>query len=64
MRRIVRKFKSFDEQRRADRRYYLGLTPQQRLDILLELIAAYGDGSDETATGFERVYRIVKLRGS
>lgn len=61
MKRVARKFNSFRESEQADRRYYLSLTPEERLDILLDLIAAYRDGLDEAAKGFERVHRIVEL---
>lgn len=61
MNRTVRKFSSFRESERADRDYYLSLTPQQRIDILLELVARYREEHDEASEGFRRVYRIVKL---
>jgi hypothetical protein len=54
-----RVFHSFAEGERADRAYYRSLTPSQRLDLLLELIQQWH--ADETAKGFERVYRVVKL---
>jgi hypothetical protein len=60
MERIARKFDTFAESEQADRHYYLGLTPQERLDILLELIARYRDTQDEAARRFARVYRIVE----
>lgn len=61
MRRAVNKFDNSADARRANRHYYLSLTPQQRLDILLDLIAAYRDSQDEAARGFTRVYRITEL---
>ena len=54
----VRKFDSFEEADKADREYYRSLTPEQRVEILLELVESYTNAS---AKGFERVYRIVKL---
>lgn len=62
MDKVVRKFGSFAEAEKADREYYRSLTGQQRLDILLELIASAQDTQDEAAKGFERVYRIIKRR--
>ncbi len=52
-------FHSFAESERADRAYYRSLTPSQRLELLLELIQQWQ--GDETAKGFERVYRVAKL---
>jgi len=60
MERTIRKFRSFAEAERADREYYRSLTPQQRLDILLELVATYTEGLDEAERGFKRVCRVVK----
>ncbi len=61
MRKIVKKFGAFKDSEDADRAYYLGLTGQERLDILLDLIARYRDEQGEAARGFKRVYRIIKL---
>ena len=59
MEKIARQFRSHRESDEADRAYNRSLTPQQRLEILLDLIAqAQGH---ETQPGFARVYRIVKL---
>ena len=47
MERIVRKSKSFAEDDRATKAYYAQLSPDQRLDILFELIARVrGDKSE------------------
>ena len=59
---VARKFSSFAESDRADREYYRSLTPEQRLDILLELVARAQ--TDEAEQGFARVYRVVKLHES
>lgn len=63
MKRTVRKFSSFRERDRANRDYYLSLTPEQRIDILLELVERYRNEYDEAPEGFKRVCRIIKLRG-
>ena len=60
MERVAKKFSSFEEQQKADREYYRSLTPQQRLDILLEMIVTYRDGLDEAERRFKRVCRVVK----
>ena len=57
----VRIFKSHEEADKADREYYRSLTPQQRLDLLLELVETYNDALRQE---FERVYRITKLERS
>lgn len=56
----IEKFDSFEDAERANRRYYHGLTPQERLDILLDLVAAYRETQGEAAKRFARVYRVVK----
>jgi len=61
MERIVAKFSSHQEAERATLEYYRSLTPEQRLDILLELIEASRKEGDAASERFERVYRIVKL---
>ena len=61
MERRVRRYSSFEEEEKATREYYLSLTPQERLDILLELIDQSRDANDEASQGFERVYRITQL---
>jgi hypothetical protein len=62
MERVGRKFRSFAESEAADREYYRSLTPERRLEILLELIAqAQGD---EAGQEFARVCRVVKLHES
>jgi hypothetical protein len=61
MERTVAKFSSHHEAERATLEYYRSLTPEQRLDILLELIEASRKEGDAASERFERVYRIVKL---
>lgn len=55
MHKMVAKFRSFEEAEKADRDFYKKLTPQERLDILLELL----DHAPEQR--LERVYRVTKL---
>lgn len=58
MERVVRKFDSFEEAEQADLEYYRSLTPEQRLDILFELVAQV---NGENPPRLERVCRVVKL---
>ena len=51
----VRKFKSLPEADRADRDFYKKLSPQERLNILLQLT------EHEPERRLERVYRVTKL---
>jgi sugar-specific transcriptional regulator TrmB len=62
MQRVVRKLQGFAESDEADRAYYRSLSPQERLNILLQLIAHYQDSLDETAKRFKRVCRVTKLQ--
>ncbi len=57
-------FDSFEAAEQADLEYYASLTPQQSLEILLDLIAAYQESLGEPAEGFARVHRIVELSRS
>lgn len=60
MEKVVRVFKSFEEAEAADRAYYRSLTPEQRLEILFELITP-DEGCDEAPEErLQRVYRITQ----
>ena len=63
MEKVVRKFNSHTEAEAAERAYYASLTPQQRLDILLDLVAMQRP-KDEAADRLARVYRITQLHES
>ena len=63
MEKVVRIFRSHQEADEADREYFRSLTPQQRLDIFLEVLWR-GRNSDEAGERLERVYRIVELSRS
>jgi len=62
MQKVARVFSSFAESEKADLAYYRSLRPDQRMEILFELIARAQP--DETEQRLERVYRIVKLAQS
>ena len=59
MEKIARIFSSFAEADKADREFYQSLTPEQRLDILGELIARAHPNDPEQR--IEKVCRIIKL---
>ncbi|MFQ5429477.1 MAG: hypothetical protein ACE5E1_04125 [Phycisphaerae bacterium] len=61
MRKVIRVFHSFADAEAADRAYYRRLSPEQRVDIPLEMIARRRDDTDESSKGFERVYRVTRL---
>jgi hypothetical protein len=62
MEKVGRKFESFAEAEKAERDYYRSLTPQQRLDLMLDIIRQ--GAPDEAFQRLERVCRIVKLHES
>ena len=57
----VRIFSSFREAEEADTAFYASLSPQERLDLLLDLIARHRESIGETTERFERVYRVTEL---
>jgi WSTF, HB1, Itc1p, MBD9 motif 1 len=61
MDRVVRVFRSFEEAEQADDQFYADLTPEERLDLLLELVERHRSALGETASRFERVHRITEL---
>ena len=61
MERTVVAFNSPEDADRADAAYYASLTAQQRLDLLLDLVASYRESLGEAASRFERVYRVTEL---
>jgi hypothetical protein len=61
MERVVQRFDSFEEAESADDAYYAQLSADERLDILLTLIARYRRSLGEAADRFERVHQFVEL---
>jgi len=57
---VARIFSSFAEADKADRESYLSFTPEQRLEILCDLIAS--SYPDITERKIERVCRVIKLQ--
>jgi len=60
MEKELRIFHSFAEAGKAEREHYQSLTPEQRLEILFELVAAQYPHATEQR--FERVCRIIKFQ--
>jgi WSTF/HB1/Itc1p/MBD9 motif protein len=58
---LVQVFGSFEDAQTADDQFYADLTPEERLDILLELIERHRSALGETSTRFERVHRIAEI---
>jgi hypothetical protein len=53
--RVAEIFDSFEDADRADEEYYASLIPQERLDVLLDLIERYRSSVGEDAERFARV---------
>lgn len=64
MKRFGQKFDSFEEAERAEDLYYKSLSPDERVNLLLELISQYRKAFDGTPEGFERVFRVTTLEES
>lgn len=64
MDKVLQIFHSFADAERADEEYYASLPPQQRVDILLDLVARYRESLGDAAARFERVYRVTELSRS
>ena len=62
--RVVQMFRSFEDADEADDQFYDGLTPEARLEMLLELVERHRSTLGEAANRFERVHRIVELSRS
>jgi hypothetical protein len=59
--RVARVFRSFEEADEADDRFYASLTPEERLDLLLELIERHRGELGEAAERLARVHCITEL---
>ena len=57
----IKRFGSLRESDEAEDDYYRGLSGEERLDILLELVRRYREASGEAAERFARVYRVTQL---
>lgn len=62
MEKVVKVFRSFEERERTDKEYYQSLSPQERIEILLELNRRLStSGYHEAFERLERVYRVIEL---
>lgn len=59
----VRKFRSFEEERKADNQMYREMAPKERVDLLLALVKHHNE-TNGIEPRLKRVYRIVKLSSS
>jgi hypothetical protein len=60
----IRRFENLSDADSAEAEYYASLTPEERLNILLELIEMYRSNQGEDSEIFERVYRVDELSRS
>lgn len=60
----IRRFETLSEADSAEAEYYASLTPEERLNILLELIEMYRSNQGEDSERLERVYRVDELSRS
>jgi hypothetical protein len=60
----LRRFASFEAADAADDAYYASLSPHERLELLLELIARYQESVGAATERLARVHRIVELERS
>jgi len=61
MDKVARICSSFADAEEADDEFYRALSPQERLDIALELARRHRSSLGEAAETFARVHRIVEL---
>ena len=54
---VARVFSSHEEAEQAEIEYYRALTPEQRIEIMLELLEMVWPEGDGTPPRLERVYR-------
>jgi hypothetical protein len=56
----VARIVTFEEAEQLDREFYLSLTPEQRMEMMLELLDYAGPDDNGAAPRLERVYRVVE----
>lgn len=62
MEKILKVFTSHEDAEADDRDYYASLTPQGRLNILLEMVRKHREGFGEAGERLERVLSITHLK--
>ena len=58
---VARRFSSFEEAEKADREFYGSLTPEQRIQMLLELLELVWPDKNGSPPRLERVYRVAEF---
>jgi hypothetical protein len=59
MHRTICIFSSFEDAEAATRAEYRAMTPRERVDLVLRLVADYHGWTDDTAPRLERVLRVL-----
>lgn len=59
-----KKSQSLEEADRQEDDYYRNLSPDDRVALLLQIVAQYRENLDETSDRFERVFRVTTLEES
>ena len=60
MEKVFRIFDSHNDADCEEKKYYLGLSPNQRVEILLQLVSNYSDTyNNGTTARLQRIYRII-----
>jgi hypothetical protein len=62
IKRVVRKFNSFEEAEAAEIEYWKGVSGERKIEILEELRSRFLDFDDERIERFQRVYRVIKQK--
>lgn len=63
IKKVVRKFSSFEEEEESDHTYWSGKTPQERLEVLQKMreqVNVLKPEYGKAGTRLQRVYRIIK----
>ena len=60
----LRILSSFRQAKDADRAFYASLSPQERMDLVLDIVARHRESMGEAPESFERVYRVIELSQS
>ena len=63
MEHVIEVFDSFEEAEKADDLYYASLSPQERLNLVLELVSEHGEAMG-VGKEIEKVFRVVDLHES
>jgi len=58
------RFESFADAQKAEDAYYSSLSPNERVEILLDLVARYGEMYGGSTERFERVFRVAHIKES